>query len=461
MPRITISYRRDDSGVITGRIFDRLAAHYGRDSVFRDIDNIPPGADFRRHINQILDESDIILAIVGPRWVGPRANQSRLANATDAVRLEIEAALAKNKPLIPVLVLRANMPRIEQLPESLQEFAYRNAVTVDAERDFDYHINSLIRSMDRMLESVDSLAVAATEGKSPVFGLPHKEESQATAKPREAIEQEAPSVSEVHAQTAGYEAKNTELRHQPRAAGIPVGPKSIAASRATVALLALAVAGLAAVFWFVQQRQNSNPANQLQSTRGAQAQIDELSSQVKSLRDQLSTVISTKEAAEERSGLLNAQIKTLRDQVSSTAAARDAIDAKLKDREAQLLDLSNRSTASNYGRYFTEGQLKDWLSVARSQLHPLDRFGVRLGKATANGLLVSEVVPNTVASQSGLLSGDFIVYADNRMVKNEEDLATALTNAITAWRMNVLLQVYRPSDKKSFPVIFKFIDKWS
>jgi hypothetical protein len=461
MPRITISYRRDDSGVITGRIFDRLAAHYGRDSVFRDIDNIPPGADFRRHIYQVLDESDIILAIVGPRWVGPRANQSRLANAADAVRLEIEAALAKNKPLIPVLVLRANMPRVEQLPESLQDFAYRNAVTVDAERDFDYPINSLIRSMDRMLESVDSLAVAAIEGKYSAVGLPHEEQSKAAAKPREAIEQEAPSLSEVQAQIADYEAETTGLRHQLRAAGTPIRPKGIAAYRATVVLLALAVVGLAAVFWFVQQRQNSNAANELQSTRSAQAQVDQLSSQIKSLRDQLSAVISTKEAAEGRADQLNAQIKTLRDQVSSTAAARDAIDAKLQDQETQLLDLGKKSTASNHGRYFTEAELKDWLRVARSQLHPLDRFGLRLGEASSNGLSVLEVALNTVASQSGLRSGDLIVKADNVILKNEGDLAIILTNAITAWRKEILLQVYRPSDRKSFPVTFQFIDKWS
>lgn len=50
MPRITISYRREDSGVITGRIFDRLVARYGREAIFRDIDDVPCGVDFRAHI---------------------------------------------------------------------------------------------------------------------------------------------------------------------------------------------------------------------------------------------------------------------------------------------------------------------------------------------------------------------------------------------------------------------------
>src|SRR5665213_3682485 len=85
MPRITISYRREDSLDITGRIFDRLVAHFGRQTVFRDIDNIPPGVDFRRHVDTVLDESDIILAVVGPRWIGPRVNQSRLASPADPV----------------------------------------------------------------------------------------------------------------------------------------------------------------------------------------------------------------------------------------------------------------------------------------------------------------------------------------------------------------------------------------
>src|SRR5437762_2809947 len=122
MSRITISYRRDDSLDITGRIFDRLAAHFGREAVFRDIDNIPPGANFRRYVDQVLDESDIVLAIVGPQWIGPRGGQNRIANAADPVRLEIETALRKEKPLIPVLVSHALMPQPDQLPESIAEF---------------------------------------------------------------------------------------------------------------------------------------------------------------------------------------------------------------------------------------------------------------------------------------------------------------------------------------------------
>src|SRR5579864_2038040 len=151
MSRITISDRRDDSDVITGRIFDRLSAHYGRETVFRDIDSIPLGVDFRKHVNSVIDDTDIMVAVVGPKWIGPRPGQSRLDNAADPVRVEIDAALRKKVPLIPVLVLRAQMPRADQLPPSLEDFAYRNAATIDAGQDFDTHMARLIRAIDNLL----------------------------------------------------------------------------------------------------------------------------------------------------------------------------------------------------------------------------------------------------------------------------------------------------------------------
>ena len=151
-PRLAISYRREDSGAITGRIFDRLVARYGRNSVFRDIDNIPAGVDFREHISGVLDRSDVILAIVGPRWAGHRGSQNRLRNQADPVRVEVETALRKKVPLIPVLVLRAEMPKVEQLPESLQDFAYRNALRIDDGQDFDVHIGRLLNTIDAILD---------------------------------------------------------------------------------------------------------------------------------------------------------------------------------------------------------------------------------------------------------------------------------------------------------------------
>ena len=152
MAKITISYRREDSMDITGRIFDRLTSHYGRERVFRDIDNIPPGIDFRDQIRASIEDSGVMLVIVGPRWIGSDPHgQPRIHAENDYVRIEVATALNRPITLIPLLVGGAAMPEPNQLPENIRAFAYCSAVRVDSGRDFDHHMNWLISAMDRIL----------------------------------------------------------------------------------------------------------------------------------------------------------------------------------------------------------------------------------------------------------------------------------------------------------------------
>ena len=153
MPRLSISYRRSDSEAITGRIFDRLIRHYGRKSVFRDVDNVPVGVDFSSHIQDVLQQSDVLLAVVGPNWRGSTPEGgARIDEDNDQVRIEVETALKKGIPVIPVLVGRGEIPSPAQLPDSLKQFSYRNAVRVDTGQDFDHHVDRLIRETDSILK---------------------------------------------------------------------------------------------------------------------------------------------------------------------------------------------------------------------------------------------------------------------------------------------------------------------
>jgi hypothetical protein len=154
VPRIAIIYRREDSALITGRIFDRLVARYGGDSVFRDIESIPLGADFREYINSTLAQTDIALVVVGKRWFGrlPRGGR-RIDDPADPVRIDVETALRNGMPVVPVLVEDAGMPDVDQLPASLKELVYRNGLHVDSGRDFDQTVERLIRSMETILLS--------------------------------------------------------------------------------------------------------------------------------------------------------------------------------------------------------------------------------------------------------------------------------------------------------------------
>jgi CheY-like chemotaxis protein len=161
MPKIAISYRRRDTEAITGRIFDRLVEHYGRDAIFLDIDNIPPGIDFRAHITDALTHCDILLAIVGPNWAGRsgRARRARIDDENDFVRIEVETALQRGISVIPVLVGSSKMPSADQVPEGLKEFAYRQAVLVDPGRDFEHHVDRLTRELDRIFSRTSKAAL--------------------------------------------------------------------------------------------------------------------------------------------------------------------------------------------------------------------------------------------------------------------------------------------------------------
>ena len=49
---IFISYRRDDTQGWAGRLSDSLRKRLKQTKVYRDIEDIPPGKDFRLHIRE-------------------------------------------------------------------------------------------------------------------------------------------------------------------------------------------------------------------------------------------------------------------------------------------------------------------------------------------------------------------------------------------------------------------------
>ena len=147
MARIVISYRRDDTEAMTGRIYDCLVDHYGEDTVYRDLESIPVGKDYRVDVNEAVRSADLLLVIIGHRWgTGLRHNTVRIKEAGDAVRSEIKAAMDHGVPMIPVLVDDAIMPRAHDLPADIKNFAYNNAATVDAGKDFRVHMERSTKS---------------------------------------------------------------------------------------------------------------------------------------------------------------------------------------------------------------------------------------------------------------------------------------------------------------------------
>jgi hypothetical protein len=140
--RVFISYRRDDTKAIAGRVYDRLISVLRRDNVFFDVSAIKGGENFEDRILSAVMASDAVLIFIGSKWLDSLPNRllPRLAEHNDYVRLEVRSALQQSKLVIPVLVDGAVMPDGDKLPGDIAAFTQRNALplrhdTFDADLD--------------------------------------------------------------------------------------------------------------------------------------------------------------------------------------------------------------------------------------------------------------------------------------------------------------------------------------
>ena len=83
-----------------------------------------------------MGKCDVLLAVIGKHWISSldAQNRRRLDDPQDFVRIEIEAALKRGIPVIPVLVDGAPMPRAEELPDGLKGLVRRQAVEISHTR---------------------------------------------------------------------------------------------------------------------------------------------------------------------------------------------------------------------------------------------------------------------------------------------------------------------------------------
>jgi hypothetical protein len=134
--KLFISYRRSDARGVAGRLSDTLGAYFGDERVFRDIENIAGGADFGDVIEQNLQTADAVIVLIGPDWLTLKNDSGlrRLDEQKDWVAQEIAVAIEMKKPIFPVLVEGASMPRAEELPERLKPLTRYNAMSISDDR---------------------------------------------------------------------------------------------------------------------------------------------------------------------------------------------------------------------------------------------------------------------------------------------------------------------------------------
>jgi len=166
---IFISYRREDSADVSGRIYDRLVEKFGREAIFKDVDTIPIGVDFRKHLNEAVGQCSVLLAVIGRQWLNVADEQGnrRLDNSADFVRIEIEAALQRTIPVVPLLVHGVSMPKDAEMPPSLEDLAYRNGQQIRADPDFHRDMDRLIRNLGMILEEMETVEPAQVREADP------------------------------------------------------------------------------------------------------------------------------------------------------------------------------------------------------------------------------------------------------------------------------------------------------
>lgn len=157
MPKnVFVSYRREDSAASAGRLGDRLTRELGDGHVFMDVDGIPLGANFVKHLTAEVATCDILLAVIGPQWldVKDESGARRLDDPDDFVRVEIRAALQRDIPVIPVLLDGTRIPKASTLPEEIRPLVLRNSL--------DLRHTTFQKDLDRLVQQLTLLRSEST-----------------------------------------------------------------------------------------------------------------------------------------------------------------------------------------------------------------------------------------------------------------------------------------------------------
>ena len=213
--RIFLSYRREETGYAAGWLYDRLNERYNNGQVFKDVDSIKLGDDFIDAITTAVESCDVLLALIGDRWLtitGPDGRR-RLDDPEDFVRLEIETALTRDVRVIPILVAGAKMPDAADLPPNLALLVRRQALDLRPNH-FKADLGLLLEELNSTLAGTQTRAVWEMEDWfRPETGSPPprtgSETAQSHSNPSSPPSQQSATISGAGSRRATW---STEIR---------------------------------------------------------------------------------------------------------------------------------------------------------------------------------------------------------------------------------------------------------
>ena len=155
MARVFLSYRRADGRYAVGWIAERLSrldAVTDINTAFRD-GELRCGDDFPATLALEIESCDVLVAVIGPHWLGRNDDGSlRIRDPDDWVGREIATALTAGKRVLPVLVGGAEPLVASDLSEPLRPLASLHSVSFkdgDDLEDLVEHLRSHLDDIDR------------------------------------------------------------------------------------------------------------------------------------------------------------------------------------------------------------------------------------------------------------------------------------------------------------------------
>jgi formylglycine-generating enzyme required for sulfatase activity len=188
--RIFISYRHEDTEYPVGRLVEDLCGHFPADQVFQDFTSIDPGVDFVEAVQQGLSTCAALLVVIGPEWLSitdPKGRR-RLDLPGDWVAHEVAESLRQPEVRVFPVLVDAEMPSAEDLPESLRPLTRRQAFPLTSR-----HWPNDVAQLIEFLKKVPGLAATRAPAKSEAGG--------AGPPPKPVAADPAPPVSRPQAQT--------------------------------------------------------------------------------------------------------------------------------------------------------------------------------------------------------------------------------------------------------------------
>src|SRR5689334_21346169 len=152
MGGVFVNYRTGDAEWAALLIDRELRTRFGADQVFYASRSIQAGDDFAREIERRLANSDVLLAVIGDRWLETDdTGRRKIDDPDDWVRHEIRTAFAHDVRVIPILLDDTPVVPKNGLPDDIAALATCQYLRLRHHDRDDHEVAALVNDLTWLL----------------------------------------------------------------------------------------------------------------------------------------------------------------------------------------------------------------------------------------------------------------------------------------------------------------------